>query len=283
MPQDNDPSTASPLDVVRRYVPLAVWAIVILVILAIPLKVISYGFLPGDDALRHAAKAVSGKPWPEILVMGPAFQIDHNYGWHFLLRQVYLGSHCNTEGLVLFAVVALFALVNWSALPWLKRPEAWLIALTAATLTSDVPLRFLLGRPFILTVAGLLTILFAWQVRGSSPPKWRTAAGMAVVISCCTFVHGVWYLWALPVAAFFLAGQFRWGLMLLAGWVAGSFLGASFTGHPLASLYQAVVMASRAFGLHSTQRTLASEFQPSAGELFGLVIMGGLLILRQLA
>src|SRR5208282_4933590 len=183
----------------------------------------------------------------------------------------------------LFAVVALFALVNWSALPWLKRPEAWLIALTAATLTSDVPLRFLLGRPFILTVAGLLTILFAWQVRGSSPPKWRTAAGMAVVISCCTFVHGVWYLWALPVAAFFLAGQFRWGLMLLAGWVAGSFLGASFTGHPLASLYQAVVMASRAFGLHSTQRTLASEFQPSAGELFGLVIMGGLLILRQLA
>ena len=179
MTEDNDHSDASPLDAFRRYVPLAVWAIVILVILVIPLKIISYGYLPGDDALRHAAKAVSGKPWPEILVLGSAFQIDHNYGWHLLLRQIYLGSHCNTEGLVLFSVVALFALVNWSALPWLKRPEAWLIALIAVALTSDLWMRFLLGRPFIVTIAGLLTILFAWQAHGSSPPKWWTAVWMA--------------------------------------------------------------------------------------------------------
>ncbi len=279
----NDHSAASPLDALRRYVPLAVWAIVILVILAIPLKIISYGFLPGDDALRHAAKAVSGKPWPEILVVGPSFQIDHNFGWHFLLRQIYLGSHCNPEGLVLFTVVALFALINWSALPWLKRPEAWLIALIAVALTSDLWMRFSLGRPFLVTMAGLLTILFAWQVHGASPPKWWTAAWMAAVISVCTFIHGVWYLWALPVAAFFLAGQLRWGLMLLVGWVAGTFLGASFTGHPFDSPYQAIVMASRAFGMHTTQRTLVGEFQPASGEIFGLAILGSLMILRQLA
>ena len=111
MTEANDHSAASPLDALRRYVPLAVWAIVILVILAIPLKIIGYGFLPGDDALRHAAKAVSGKPWPEILVMGPAFQVDHNFGWHFLLRQVYLRSQHDTdardtEKLVLLSVVA---------------------------------------------------------------------------------------------------------------------------------------------------------------------------------
>ena len=129
MTEDNDNSGSSPLDAVRRYVPLAVWAIVILVVLAIPLKIIGYGFLPGDDALRHAAKAVSGKPWPDILVLGPAFKIDTNFGWHLLLRQIYLWSICDTEKLVLFSVVALFALVNWSALLWLKRPEAWLIAL----------------------------------------------------------------------------------------------------------------------------------------------------------
>jgi len=222
MTDDNGTSNSSPLDTVRRYVPLAVWAIVILVVLAIPLKIIGYGFLPADDALRHAAKAVSGKPWPDILVMGPAFEIDHNFGWHFLLRQIYLWSKCSIEGLVLFAIVALFALVNWSALLWLKRPEAWLIALTAAVLTSDVPLRFLIGRPFILTIAGLLTILFAWQAHGSSPPKWWTAVWMAALITACTFVHGVWYLWALPVAAFFLAGQFRWGWMLVLGWAAGT-------------------------------------------------------------
>ena len=106
---------------------------------------------------------------------------------------------------------------------------------------------------------------------------------MAAVIAVCTFVHGVWYLWALPVAAFFLAGQFRWGLMLAIGWAVGVFLGASFTGHPLESLWQAVEMARRAFGLHATTRTMVPEFQPSSGELFGLVILGGLLILRRLA
>ena len=283
MTDDNGNANLSPLDAVRRYVPLAVWAIVILVVLAIPLKIISYGYLPADDALRHAAKAVSGKPWPDILVMGPAFQIDHNFGWHFLLRQIYLRDKCGAEGLALFAVVALFALVGWSVLPWLKRPEAWLIALTAAVLASDVPLRFLIGRPFILTIAGLLTILFAWQAHGASPPKWWTAAWMAALIAICTFMHGVWYLWALPVAAFFLAGQFRWGWMLVAGWLAGVFLGASFTGHPLESLYQALVMASRAFAMHTTQRTLVTEFQPSSGEVLALIILGGLLILRQLA
>jgi hypothetical protein len=283
MTDDNGNASSSPLDAVRRYVPLAVWAIVILVILVIPLRVIQYGFLPGDDALRHAAKAVSGKPWPDILVLGPAFKIDTNFGWHLLLRQVYLGSHCSTEGLVLFAIVALFALVNWSALVWLKRPEAWLIALLAVTLGSDLWMRFSVGRPFILTIAGLLTILFAWHAHGPSPPKWWTVLWLTPLIALCTFVHGVWYLWMLPIAAFFLAGQFRWGLMLIVGWLAGAFLGASLTGHPVASLYQALVMAYRAFGLHITQRTLVGEFQPSSGDVLGLVIFGGLLILRQLA
>jgi hypothetical protein len=105
MTEDNENSNSSPLDALRRYVPLAVWAIVILVILAIPLKIIGYGFLPGDDALRHAAKAVSGKPWTDILVLGPSFRIDTNFGWHLLLRQIFLWSKCSTEGLVLFAVV----------------------------------------------------------------------------------------------------------------------------------------------------------------------------------
>jgi hypothetical protein len=71
--------------------------------------------------------------------------------------------------------------------------------------------------------------------------------------------------------------------MLAAGWAAGAFLGASLTGHPFESPYQAIVMASWAFGMHTTQRTLVSEFQPSSGEALALIILGGLLVLRQLA
>jgi hypothetical protein len=279
---DHDPN-ANRAGTLRRYVPLAVWGIVILVIFVIPLKIISYGYLPPDDALRHAAKAVSGKPWPEILVTGPGFLIDHNFGWHLLLRQIYLRSGCGVEGLALLSVVALFTLAGWAVLPWLKRPEAWLVALTAAVLVSDVPLRFLIGRPFLMTITGLLTILFFWQVHGASPPRWRTVWWTVPLIALCTFMHGVWYLWALPVAAFFLAGQFRWGAALAAGWLAGAVLGAALTGHPLASLYQALDMACRAFVLHTTPRTMVTEFQPSSGEVFAPMILGGLLVLRRLA
>ena len=96
------------LEPFRRYVPLAAWAIVILLLLVIPLKVISYGYLPGDDALRHAAKAVSGKTWPEILVLGPAFHFDPNWGWHWLLEKIHLSTNWDAERLVVFSVLTLF-------------------------------------------------------------------------------------------------------------------------------------------------------------------------------
>jgi len=172
MTDDHSNATASPLDALRRYVPLVVWVMVILVILAIPLKIISYGYLPGDDALRHAAKAVSGKPWSAILVLNHAYRIDHEFGWNLLLEKIHLQGNWDAETLVIFSVVALFFLTGVSVLPWLKRPEAWLITLTATMIVSDLPQRFTLGRPFLVTLSILMTLLL-WQMYGSSSPKWR--------------------------------------------------------------------------------------------------------------
>ena len=64
-----------------RYVPPAVWLVTVVVLILVPLKIIGYGFLPPDDALRHAAKAVSGKAWQDILVMRSDFAIDPSPGW----------------------------------------------------------------------------------------------------------------------------------------------------------------------------------------------------------
>ena len=147
----------------RRYVPPAVWLIVALVLLITPFKIISNGYLPADDALRHCAKAVSGKAWPEILVLGDSFKIDHNLGWHAILGALHHALNWNAETLVIFSVAALFLLVNGAMLPWLKRPEAWLVALLAAMVVSDLPQRFMLGRPFIITSLVLMTVLFAVQ------------------------------------------------------------------------------------------------------------------------
>jgi len=38
----------------KRYIPLAIWIVVIFTIIVIPLKIIGYGFLPMDESLRHA-------------------------------------------------------------------------------------------------------------------------------------------------------------------------------------------------------------------------------------
>jgi len=272
------------LETLHRYVPLAIWAIVFLVILAIPLKIISYGYLPSSDALRYAARAVNGKEWSEIVILNPAYKnIGDEFGWHLFLRQIFLWSHCSTTALVLLSVALLFVLVGWSALPWLKRPEAWLIALLVVGLTSDLTIRFSLGRPLLLTMTGLLTILFAWRAHGSGQAGWRVALWMAAVIAFCVFMHGVWYLWLLPVAAFLLAGQFRWGLVLAAGCGVGSLFGASFTGHPFAANYQAGETAWRTLAVQTTDNTLVTELQPSSGEVFGLIVLGGLLVLRHLA
>ena len=51
MNEPNNRLTPAALEPLRRYVPLAVWVIVVLTLLLIPLKIIGYGYLPGDDAL----------------------------------------------------------------------------------------------------------------------------------------------------------------------------------------------------------------------------------------
>jgi hypothetical protein len=276
-------SHPSPFDSLKRYVPLLVWAVVLFVIVAIPFKIIGYGYLPGDDALRHAAKAVSGKSWSEILVLNGVYKIDHEFGWSLLLEKIHLWTDWNAESLVIFSVVSLFVLVGGSALPWLKRPEAWLATLTLATLVAAVCGRMTLGRPFLVTFAVLLTILFLWQKFGSSPPKKWMLLLATILFALVTFVHGVWYLWVLLLGAFFLAGEFRWSISLGVCWVAGVFIGSALTGHPFEYPIQAFKLALLAVGAHATTRTMATELQPFDGDILAVGILGGLLVLRQLA
>jgi hypothetical protein len=276
-------SHSSPFDSLKRYVPLAVWVIVIFVILAMPFKIIGYGYLPGDDALRHAAKAVSGKSWSEILVLNPVYVIDHEFGWNLLLEKTHLWTNWSPEKLVIFSVVALFILVGWSALPWLKRPEAWLATLTLATLVAAVCGRMTLGRPYLVTFAILLTLLFLWQKFGFAPPKTWMLLLATALFALGTFVHGVWYLWALLLGAFVLAGAIRWAISLGFCWVIGVFIGSAFTGHPLEYPLQAFKLALLAVGAHATTRTMATELQPFDGNILAVIILGGLLVLRQLA
>ena len=263
----------------RRYVPLAVWMILAAVLLLIPFKIIGYGYLPGDDALRHCAKAVSGKPWPEIIVVGETFKLDHNLGWHAILGWFHRAWHLDAEGLLVLSVVGLFLLINAAMLPWLKRPEAWLAVLLTAMIVSDLPQRWLLGRPFILTSAALMTILFLAQ---KFSPSRKNFLLCAALVAACTSIHGVWYLWLLPIAAFAFAGQFRWSLALTGAWLLGTGVAMLVSGHPADYLINALQMALNGVNSHLTNRTQVAELQPFAGDFLALMVIAVFLGLRLL-
>ncbi|HEY3864136.1 MAG TPA: hypothetical protein VGO59_19885 [Verrucomicrobiae bacterium] len=253
-------------------------------ILLLPLKIISYGYLPPDDALADSAKAISGKPWQDILLLKSDYAIDNHIGWHTFLRQVYFLTKCDADGLALISTVGLFTLAAWAALPWVKRPEAWIATLILAIgVQASFMGRFMLGRPLMLSMLALMTILFLQNARSDAPPGKFSCALMTVCMALAIMLHGVWYFWALPVAAFFLAGQYRWCAALAVCWVAGTILGSLGTGHPMVYVVEAWRQAVSVIGAHSSQGTLVGELQATTSNWFPLALMGGLLILRQLA
>ena len=267
----------------RRYVPLLVWTLVALALLLIPLKIISYGYMPNDDALRHAAKAVSGKPWSEILVLRAGYTVDHNFGWHALLRQLHLATGSDTEGLVIFSIVGLFTLLGWSALPWLKRPEAWLgtLILVAGTVSGYMA-RYTLGRPFLLSMAILLTILFLWQVRGNSSPSWRNLTVDRAHRSCGVDPRRLVFV-GLAGGGVFSGPPISLGIGADDQLAGRNLYRGGLHGTPVSYLSEALRIALNALSRHPIQFPLVTEFQPTPGNLFGLLLIGGLLVFRQLA
>src|SRR5579862_7505413 len=142
----------------KRRVSTLVWIAVIFVILFIPLKIINDGYVPSDDALRYTAKAVTGGSWQQILVMREGFTIDPNPGWQAFLQWLHGTWGCGQGVLLIFSVVCLMLLVMYCALPWFRRPEAWLAGLFAASLfTQECASRLSRGRPYIFTDAVLIT------------------------------------------------------------------------------------------------------------------------------
>jgi hypothetical protein len=249
--------------------------IVLLVALVlIPLRILGRGFLPPDDALRHAAKAVSGREWSEILVLRPGLAMDSHPGWHAMLRALHLAAGFDTHALVLVSVVGLFAAISLAPVLLMRRPEAWAVALLALLLTEPQMPRLLLGRPFLLAEAVLLAVLLLWPRLRSDRTPWPTLSLIALLLALATWAHGNWYLWTLPVACFFLARQQRAGLRLAAAALAGIVIGAALTGRPLLYLEQAVRHGFLALGATEPAVTLATEFRPFAGAplVVGLVL-----------
>ena len=263
--------------------PLVVWAVVLVTLCWVPLKVISCGFLPRDDALRYAAKAVSGKTWAEVLLLRPGVLLDHNPGWNWILSRVHALTGCGADALVVVAVLGLWLLFNLSALPWLRRPESWLLALlTCVVCRPGMVSRLALGRPFLFSTAALVVLLLVWE-RAEESNRGLVGRRLLSVglFFGAAWIHGSWYLFALLVGAFYAAGQWRKGHELLGCWAGGTVLGALVTGHPLEFLFAETHIWFQTFGEHVLQRFLVSEYQPADGAFPVLVAVLGVLLLRR--
>jgi hypothetical protein len=268
----------------KRYIPLAVWIATVFTILLIPLRIIEYGFLPGDDALRHAARTISGKSWQQILVMRGDFPIDPSPGWQKILEWVHELQGGSAESLVIFSVVALMLLVTLCALPWFRRPEAWLAALfIASVFVPACTTRLARGRPYLLTDAVLITILFLWSRHEKDRPPRAAIIFTPLLVAASAWVHGSWYLLGLPGLAILCAGFWRSALVYGGCWLAGSFLGCALTGHPWEFLFQSVRHLFGVFGDFVVTRELVPELQPADGDLVAVLAVAVLLLWRKIS
>jgi hypothetical protein len=258
---------------------LRAFALVVVVVAA--LRVLSLGYLPYDDALRHAAKAVSGRPWPEILLLRPGFELDSNPGWHAFLGALHGLFGLGAVDLVIVSVVLLFVAFSLGPILVLRRPEAWLLALVLANvLEPGNVVRFFSGRPFLLSSAVVPLALLLWP-RLEEPRPWRALAVFAALGALSCGVHGSYYLLALPVLAVALAGHLKAALRLAAALGAGVLVGALLTGHPVSHLVQMVRHGYVSAGAARVSDALVTEFQPFEGRAVALVVFFALLAWRR--
>ncbi len=258
-------------------------AVLAVALAAVPAALaLHYDYLPIDDCLRHAAYAVSGRDWSDILVQRSSLTLDKADGWHRLLRLVHVALGADARELVLFSYAGLFLLALATPLFYARWPEAWgaALLLAALTLPDRFPDRMLRGRPYLVPVAVLLVLLRTWAPPGR--PSARRLAATTAALAAAAWMHGSWFLWGLVVLAFLLAGRWRQGVWLTACVLAACLLAAALTGRPLAYLSEQLWYPLIAFGNGASARELVGEFRPyHGGAPFLLALLAVTLLVRR--
>lgn len=267
-----------------RWVPLVVVVTVLATLLLVPLKIAGNGYQPPDDCLRHCAKIIAAKPWPEILVLRPEIRMDTHPGWHLILGWVHRVTDINLDGLVFFSVVSLFILLVMVPVPLLRRPEALPLALLVLCVANfGMVERLLLGRPYLLELTVVVLWGFLWP--RFSEPSWPRLPSIILflAVTLATWCHGTWYLLVLLILSTGLARQWLATWRLSVCLASGIIAGAVLTGHPLIYLRQAVDFLFLAVGLPARAAMLVSEFQPFMGELGVVCAVALFVIYRRVA
>ncbi len=243
---------------------LVLRSFVAVVVLLIPLRVLWLGWQPPDDALRHAAKAVTEREWADVLVLRPGVAPDSHPGWHAVLAAVHRSTGATAPEIVTLSVLGLALAVLLPGVLLLRRPEAWLLALLVPALTDpSLIVRLEAGRPFLLSTALVVTFCLL------SPryPLGLSRAGLAaatLALGLVAWMHPSWYLFGLLPLACFLAHRIRLAGQLVLALALGALLAGILTGHPLRFVIESVGHPLLAFR-NVEPLSLVVEFRPQIG------------------
>lgn len=263
-----------------RLVPPLILAACLCTLIVIPFKVIGYGYLPSDDALRHAGKVMSERTWDEILVSDKAIP-DTHVGWHMFLGAAKNVFGLEADGVAVFSVVVLFLVLAVPPIVLHRRPENWTIALLIGYLSGVLGARILFGRPFLGHSAVILVMLLSRRALNAEKNRWAVLVPLTVLMMISIWWRTLWFLYALPIGAFVLARQWRAVIRLAIIWGVATVLAGLACGNPLL-LVDTVTLTLRVMGSAEYATQLVTELQPFAGNTATLLAVIILLVIVQL-
>src|SRR5258706_11266971 len=182
MPSQENPAaeSAGPSEpMIERLLRSGILILCLAVFLLIPLRIVAYGYLPIDDALRHAAFAVGDRNWGDIMLLSPDLRpdIDGQAGWHSFLRLVHQVTGWSPTRLVDFSVVLAFLTFTVGGLIASGNPPAWLLGCALMTVIDpQIFTKLALGRPLFLTMTAVVVLNFLWT--RARPLPWRIEAAV---------------------------------------------------------------------------------------------------------
>lgn len=269
-----------------RVFKMALVAACFLVCLITPLKIGGFGYLPSDDALRHSAFAMDNRLWSEVLVFDASINpsMDAHPGWHGLLRFVHENFHLNQDGLVVFSFVLTFAFFSLTGLVASGNALAWMITCAVILVVDPGFLgRLLLGRPFVISMAALVALLFLWTRPKAISVKWESLLVILALTLAIAAHPTVWYLWSLPGLALIICRQIRSAVILAAAVPVSMGLAGLITGGWYDIFVLPLSLLPRVFGMdYLVVTNLVTELRPRPMHATILLLVAGVLISKSL-
>jgi hypothetical protein len=253
------------------------------VFLMIPMRILSYGYLPPDDALRHSAYAVSDREWGDIMLINPELRpdIDGQAGWHSFLKMVYRATNWTPGQLVSVSVALGLLTFMMGGLIASGNPPAWFMACAVMSVLEPALFgKLALGRPLFLTMASVAILLFVWTRENPLKPRVETLVTFAVLSVSIVAHSSAWYLWAIAIPPLVLCRRWRSLATFAVAWPAAVGVACIINGPynailtPLLGLKLGVVHAK------TLGPNLVSELQPSGAPYVSLLAVAMIVVVK---